>query len=265
MGRVEGLPVLNPVDVDGAFDHTVPEYTGRFVKDADRRDHRRPRGPRPAGGRGALRAQLPALLALRHAPHLLGEDRLVRPHVRAPGRAAPRERSGSGGTPSTSSTGASASGSRATSTGRCRATATGARPCRSGAAATAATTPASVRWPSSAALVGHDLAELDLHRPYVDDVTFPCTEHGCTGTARRLPPVLDAWFDSGVDAGRAAPPSVRGRRHLRRGLPRRLHLRGDRPDPRLVLLAARGEHARVRLDAVPRTSCAWATSSTTRA
>jgi isoleucyl-tRNA synthetase len=42
---------------------------------------------------------------------------------------------------------------------------------------------------------GRDLTELDLHRPYVDDVTFPCAS--CGGTARRLAPVLDAWFDSG--------------------------------------------------------------------
>ena len=44
------------------------------------------------------------------------------------------------GTRRTSSTGASATGSRATSTGRCRASATGARRCRSGAARTAART-----------------------------------------------------------------------------------------------------------------------------
>jgi isoleucyl-tRNA synthetase len=46
-------------------------------------------------------------------------------------------------------------------------------------------------------LAGRDLAELDLHRPHVDDVTLPCPAPGCTGTARRLEPVLDAWFDSG--------------------------------------------------------------------
>ncbi len=45
VGRAEDLPVLNPVDADGAFDHRVPPWTGRFVKDADRRDHRRPRAP----------------------------------------------------------------------------------------------------------------------------------------------------------------------------------------------------------------------------
>ncbi|MEO6318888.1 MAG: class I tRNA ligase family protein, partial [Acidimicrobiales bacterium] len=44
---------------------------------------------------------------------------------------------------------------------------------------------------------GRPLADLDLHRPYVDDITFACSEAGCTGTARRLAPVLDAWFDSG--------------------------------------------------------------------
>ena len=42
---------------------------------------------------------------------------------------------------------------------------------------------------------GSDLSGLDLHRPYVDDVTFPCTE--CGGTSYRIEPVLDAWFDSG--------------------------------------------------------------------
>ncbi|MEJ7820175.1 MAG: isoleucine--tRNA ligase, partial [Rubrobacteraceae bacterium] len=35
----------------------------------------------------------------------------------------------------------------------------------------------------------------DLHRPYVDDVTLRCGE--CEGDARRVPEVLDAWFDSG--------------------------------------------------------------------
>jgi isoleucyl-tRNA synthetase len=43
---------------------------------------------------------------------------------------------------------------------------------------------------------GRDLSEMDLHRPYVDDVTIACPECG-TGTADRIAPVLDAWFDSG--------------------------------------------------------------------
>jgi len=37
---------------------------------------------------------------------------------------------------------------------------------------------------------------LDLHRPFVDEVTFACPK--CQGRMRRLPEVLDAWFDSGA-------------------------------------------------------------------
>jgi isoleucyl-tRNA synthetase len=40
-----------------------------------------------------------------------------------------------------------------------------------------------------------NLSGLDPHRPYVDDVTFPCPS--CGGQARRVPEVIDAWFDSG--------------------------------------------------------------------
>ena len=81
--RARACPVLNPVDADGAFDHRCRRATGRFVKDADRGHHRRPRAARPARARGALRAHLPPLLALRHPAHLLGQDVLVRPHLRA--------------------------------------------------------------------------------------------------------------------------------------------------------------------------------------
>jgi isoleucyl-tRNA synthetase len=37
---------------------------------------------------------------------------------------------------------------------------------------------------------------LDLHRPYVDDLTYDCAE--CGGTMRRAPEVIDCWFDSGA-------------------------------------------------------------------
>jgi isoleucyl-tRNA synthetase len=39
---------------------------------------------------------------------------------------------------------------------------------------------------------------LDLHRPYVDDLTLDCTTDGCSGRMRRVPEVMDAWFDSGA-------------------------------------------------------------------
>jgi isoleucyl-tRNA synthetase len=44
-------------------------------------------------------------------------------------------------------------------------------------------------------LAGQDLSELDPHRPYVDRVTLACPE--CGGEARRVPEVIDAWYDSG--------------------------------------------------------------------
>jgi len=44
-------------------------------------------------------------------------------------------------------------------------------------------------------LAGRDLSELDPHRPYVDAVTLRCPE--CGGEARRVPEVIDAWYDSG--------------------------------------------------------------------
>ncbi len=43
---------------------------------------------------------------------------------------------------------------------------------------------------------GRDLGGLDPHRPYIDEVTFACPE--CGEEARRVPEVVDAWFDSGA-------------------------------------------------------------------
>src|SRR5512140_3485999 len=42
---------------------------------------------------------------------------------------------------------------------------------------------------------GHDQSNLDLHRPYVDAVTYPCPE--CGGKMLRVPDLIDVWFDSG--------------------------------------------------------------------
>ena len=37
---------------------------------------------------------------------------------------------------------------------------------------------------------------LDLHRPFVDGITFNCSQ--CGGDMRRIPEVIDCWFDSGA-------------------------------------------------------------------
>jgi isoleucyl-tRNA synthetase len=66
------------------------------------------------------------------------------------------------------------------------------------------TVPGSVKELSD--LAGRDLSDLDLHRPYVDEVTWACSKdgpalessEGCAGTQRRIPDVADCWFDSGA-------------------------------------------------------------------
>ncbi|HVE91455.1 MAG TPA: isoleucine--tRNA ligase [Actinomycetota bacterium] len=41
-----------------------------------------------------------------------------------------------------------------------------------------------------------DLSELDLHRPYVDEIEFDCPD--CDQRARRVPDLIDVWYDSGA-------------------------------------------------------------------
>ncbi len=39
-------------------------------------------------------------------------------------------------------------------------------------------------------------AETELHRPYIDEITFKCPD--CGGEMHRVPEVIDCWFDSGA-------------------------------------------------------------------
>ena len=41
-----------------------------------------------------------------------------------------------------------------------------------------------------------DTARTELHRPYIDEVTYKCPQ--CEGTMHRVPEVIDCWFDSGA-------------------------------------------------------------------
>jgi isoleucyl-tRNA synthetase len=42
---------------------------------------------------------------------------------------------------------------------------------------------------------GRDLTGLDLHRPHVDEIEFPCEK--CGQLMKRVPELIDVWFDSG--------------------------------------------------------------------
>ena len=44
---------------------------------------------------------------------------------------------------------------------------------------------------------GNEAAKtVELHRPYIDEITLPCPH--CGGTMKRVPEVIDCWFDSGA-------------------------------------------------------------------
>ena len=45
-------------------------------------------------------------------------------------------------------------------------------------------------------LAGQELSNLDPHRPFVDDITFKCSE--CSSIMNRIPEVIDCWYDSGA-------------------------------------------------------------------
>ena len=45
--------------------------------------------------------------------------------------------------------------------------------------------------------IGRDLKDMDLHRPYVDELKYHCPQ--CSnGTMKRVPELIDVWFDSGA-------------------------------------------------------------------
>ena len=73
-----------------------------------------------------------------------------------------------------------------------------------------------------------------------------CARARCT----RVPEVIDVWFDSGAMPFAQWHAPFENAGALRAALPGRLHLRGARPDARLVLLAARRLDAAVRPRAV---------------
>lgn len=48
-----------------------------------------------------------------------------------------------------------------------------------------------------AELHGSLAKDFDPHRPEIDELSWACTHPGCKGRMRRVPEVLDTWFDSG--------------------------------------------------------------------
>ena len=92
-------------------------------------------------------------------------------------------------------------------------------------------------------LVGRDVTEMDPHRPFIDDGDLPVPggrlgDDARSRSDRRLVRLRrDAVRTVGIPASAGQPG---------RSVPGAVHLRGDRPDPRLVLHADGRGHARVR-------------------
>ncbi|MFN8035914.1 MAG: isoleucine--tRNA ligase [Acidimicrobiia bacterium] len=194
VGEAERLPVLNPVDAAARFDATVPAYAGRFVKDAD------PAIIRDLDDRGLLvatvdythsyphcwRCNTPLIYWAKptwfartsdHRDDMLRENDGVGWHP-------DHIRDGRFGDWLENNVDWALSRDRFWGTpipvwrcGACR-----AERCIGSIAELAARS-------------GRTLTDFDPHRPFVDDVAIPCAE--CGGEARRIEPVLDAWFDSG--------------------------------------------------------------------
>ena len=87
----------------------------------------------------------------------------------------------------------------------------------------------------------------NLHRPYIDELTRPNPDDP-TGRSHDAahPRRARRVVRLGLDAVRPGALSVRERGLVRQPLSRRLHRRVHRPDPRLVLHAARAGHRAVR-------------------
>ena len=168
------------------------------------------------------------------------------------------------GSPTTCRTARSASGWPAPATGRSAATASGARPIpvwesddpeypRTDVYGSLDEIEARLRRPA------HRPAPAVHRRPHPAQPRRP---HRAVSTMRRVPEVLDCWFESGSMPYAQVHYPFENKEWFDSHAPGRLHRRVHRPDPRLVLHAARPVGGAVRPARVPQRASATAWCST---
>ena len=194
IGRAAGLPVVNPVDLEGRFDERVTPWKGQFVKDADASiiEALREAGLLHRAGTYehtypfCWRCKTPLLYYAKPSWYIRTtaiRDKLLAENAKV-GWHPEHIREGRYGDWLENNIDWSLSRERYWGTPlplwRCESCgeveAMGSRA-------------------ELGRRTGQDLSGLDPHRPYVDDVTFACGT--CEGVKRRVPEVIDAWYDSG--------------------------------------------------------------------
>ena len=99
---------------------------------------------------------------------------------------------------------------------------------------------------------------LNLHRPFVDEVLLQCPSTGCSGRMRRIPEVMDAWFDSGAVPFAQWQYPFENQSMTENGLfPADYICEAVGPDPGLVLQFARPLHVDDGTTLVPQRHLPW--------
>jgi isoleucyl-tRNA synthetase len=195
VAREHGVPVVKPVDPEGRFDERCGPYAGTFVRDADARiiEGLREAGLLVHAGTHrhtfpfCWRCDTPLLYYARRCWYIATtriKDRLLEENASVDWRPA-HIRDGRYGEWLAGNVDWALSRERYWGT-----------PLPIWRCADCHATEAVGSLAELGARAGADLAGLDPHRPSVDEVGMPC--QACGGTMRRVPEVIDAWFDSGA-------------------------------------------------------------------
>jgi isoleucyl-tRNA synthetase len=194
IGRRHGLPLLQPVHPDGTFEDRIAPYAGQFVKDADKQIIRDIRHAGRLFDAGQIehtypfcwRCDTPLLYYARRSWYIRTSE-FRKQLLEANGKIAwfpPEIGTGRFGEWLENNV------DWALSRERFWGTPLPIWVCERCKESTAVESVADLQSRGS-----HVPDPLDLHKPHVDDVTLTCK---CGGAMRRVPEVIDVWFDSGA-------------------------------------------------------------------